>query len=265
MQNTHIVAIANRKGGVGKTTVAFNLARALALRGKKVLAIDCDEQGSLSLCMLGETKALTSKTEQLFRTKGGKVVLQKADENLGLWLFGTVPNDGALTLASELPDAPNTFKRNVQRLAATGKFDFIIIDTNPFISESTLAVLATATELLVPLESVKMVLSGAHALVMELAKLRKENRSRARWLGFVVNRFTQTSFQRDCLNWLRRTLKGNELFETMLSQLTAFQVAAAKGLSVIEYEPDGEAAHQVTVFVNEFLRRLGPSQAQAKP
>lgn len=258
MSGTHILAIANRKGGVGKTTVAFNIARGLALRGKKVLMIDCDEQGSLTLCALGDVTGLTSMAEQLFRPDLGEIRVQRVDKKLKLWIFGTIPNNDSLTLASLMPDGPNTFKRNVQGIAATGRYDFIIIDTNPFISEATRAVLASVTELLIPLESVKMVLSGAHALVMELARLRKENRSKARWLGFMINRFMQTTDQRDCLNWLRNKLKDNELFDAKLSQLAAFQGATTRGLSVIEYEPAGEAAHQMTVFLNELLRRINP-------
>lgn len=254
---THIVAVANRKGGVGKTTVAFNLARALALRGKRVLAIDCDEQGSLTLSMLGTTKNIQCKTEQLFAVNPGKLSPQQMDENLSLWFIGTIPNEGSLTLASEAADAPNLFRKNVQRLATAAKLDFIILDTNPFISECTQAVLATATDLLIPVESVKMVISGAYDLVKELAKLRREKQSNARWLGFIVNKFQRNSFQRDCLRWIHRNFNGEEVFASKLHLLTAFQVSQSMGLSVVEYEEDGEAAHQVTVFVNEFLKRLG--------
>lgn len=253
MTKTHIVAIANKKGGVGKTVVAFNLARALALRGKKVLAIDCDEQGSLTLSFLGGRPELKCKTEQLFEGDT-KLTLQNVANNL--WLFGTMPDDGGMTLASGKPGALAAFKDTVRQIAATGRFDYIIIDTNPFISNVTIAVLATATHLLIPLESVELAISGAYSLVKELQRLRKEGNSEARWLGFMVNKFMQTTYQRACLNFLRKTFRREDVFESTLSHLTAFQAAASQRVSVLEYEPDGEAAHQLTVFVNEFLSRI---------
>lgn len=262
MAKTHIVAIANKKGGVGKTVVAFNLARALALRGKKVLAIDCDEQGSLTLSFLGGKPELKCKTEQLFEGDS-KLTLQNVGSNL--WLFGTMPDDGSMTLASAKPGALTSFKDTVRQIAATGKFDYIIIDTNPFISNVTIAVLATATQLLVPLEAVELAISGAYSLVQELLRLRKEGNSEARWLGFVVNKLMQTSYQRAYLNFLRKTFKRGDVFESTLSHLTAFQVAGSRRESVLEYEPEGEAAHQLTVFVNEFLSRIQTSDGQKTP
>lgn len=258
MVKTHIVAIANQKGGVGKTVVAFNLARALALKGKKVLAIDCDSQGSLTLNFLGTKQKISSTTQQLF--EGGKsLALQSVGSNL--WLFGTSGNDGSLTLASEKPGALTTFKDTVRRIAATGKLDYIIIDTNPYISNVTLAVLATATLLLVPLEAAELAISGAYCLVQELMRLRKEGNSEARWLGFVVNKYMQTSYQRAYLNYLRQKFHRGDVFESTLSHLTAFQVAGSQRLGVIEYEPEGEAAHQVTVFLKEFLARVKATES----
>lgn len=260
MKKTHIVAIANKKGGVGKTVVAFNLARALALRGKKVLAIDCDEQGSLTLSFLGGKPTLDLKTEQLFQGDM-KYRLQSLDENGNIYLFGTMPDDGGMTLAAEQPGALTTFKKTVRTIAATGRFDYIIIDTNPFISNITIGVLATATCLLVPLEAVELAVSGAYSLVKELLRLRKEGNSEAYWLGFVINKYMPTIYQRRYLNFLRKNFPSGEVFESTLSHLTAFQVAGSERVSVLEYEPEGEAAHQFTVFVNEFLDRIRQKDA----
>jgi len=261
MSKTHIVAIANQKGGVGKTTVAFNLARALALKGKKVLAIDCDIQGSLTINFLGMGSEITARTEQLFGG-GGEVQLKEVAKNL--YLFGTRPNDTSLTLTSQKPGALSMFKKTVQHIAATGKFDFIVLDTDPHISDITTAVLATATLLLIPVEAVELAMAGASCLVHELLRLREEQNSEARWLGFVVNKLMPTNYQRQNLLDLRKKFERGHVFGATLSHLTAFQVAASSRQGVIEYEPDGDAAHQMNVFVNEFLARVQATERKGK-
>lgn len=250
---THILAIANQKGGVGKTAIAFNLARTLARSKKRILCIDNDTQGNLTLGLLGKKPEIKSPAEQLFKDGVTNLSIQEVDRNL--WLFGTHPNDQGLALASMEQGGPTNFKKIVQSIAAKGTFDFIIIDTNPYVSNLTIASLAAASLVLIPMEASGNALAGVTCLLQELKKLKQEGHSTAKWLGFIVNKLRNTNYQQDYFKLLKDRFPA-DVFKTALSSLTAFEESPERRVGVIEYEPEGNAAHQMKLFVKEFLARV---------
>lgn len=253
MSACHIVAVANQKGGVGKTVMAFNLAHGLARKGKRVLAIDNDPQGNLTLGFIGNKGEIRSTTDQLYR--GDVKEIQGVGTGSHLWLYGVSSDGQALEAAAEASDGPSNFQSVLEKLGKSGHFDYIIIDTNPYFSNLTIAAFVAATVVFIPLEASENALKGASRLLKELSKLKREGYSNARWLGFAVNKLRPTSYQRMCVHSLRKAFP-EDVFETTLSQLTAFEESPGKQKSVWEYDPEGQAAFQMEVLVQEFLKRI---------
>ena len=251
MAACHIVAVANQKGGVGKTVLAFNLAHGLAKKGNRVLCIDNDPQGNLTLSFIGNKGEILSTTDQLYQAEVKEI--QTVSNNV--WLYGVSSDGQALEAAAEATGGPNNFQTVVGKLGESGHFDYIIIDTNPYFSNLTIAAFVAATVVFIPLEASENALKGASRLLKELSRLKKEGYSNARWLGFAVNKLRPTSYQRSCVLALRKAFP-EDVFETTLSQLTAFEESPARQKSVWDYEPDGQAAFQMELLIQEFLKRI---------
>lgn len=256
--SAQIICIANQKGGVGKTTVTFNLAHGLARKGKRVLCIDNDPQGSLTLCTLPKGQELTAKTESLYIGKAKS--FQQAAPNL--WLLGVVPNDPILESTAMRPDGPRNFQSILVQLAESDKLDFVIIDTNPHISNLTIAALASSHHLLIPIEASKFAVAGAEVLLRELVQLIQSGHSVAKLLGFLICKMKNTDYQRLYRKHLLE-MYPKHIFENYLSSLTNFEESPAMKMSIFDYEPDGKAAWQMQVVVEEFLRRINAKKESA--
>lgn len=250
-RETKILCIANQKGGVGKTTVAFNLAHELARKGFKVLAIDNDPQGNLTLFAMPEGQEVTHKTDRLY--VGHIEDFEHVAANL--WLLAVLPNDPLLELAAKKVDGPAKFQSVMQQLAETGNFDFIVIDTNPYISNITTAALAASDHVIIPIEADMLSRAGAAVLLNELTELFKTRQTRATFLGYVLNKIRLTNYQEQYAALIREEWP-DFVFASTLSYLSAFQESPAYHLPVTAYAHRSDAAKQVRALVREILKKL---------
>lgn len=263
-EKTRIICIANQKGGVGKTTVCMNLAHGLAKKGMRVLAIDNDPQGSLTLCMLPRNEPLTAKTEALYI--GQVNTFQVVAQNV--WLLGVVPNDPVLESAALQKVGPRNFQSVLMQLAESKTFDYILIDTNPTVSNLTIAALASSHHVLVPTQATKFAVAGLEVLFGELAALIESQHTAARFLGFLVCKRKNTAYQREWHNYIKEKYP-KYVFKSYLSELTAFEESTSDRLSIFDYVPDGDtgsqakASVQMKAAVDEVVKRIESLKTEA--
>lgn len=246
-----VIVLANQKGGVGKTTLCFNLVHGLARLGKKVLAIDNDPQGSLTTCFLDTSKTPQSLTMSIYQGSGA--TFQQVADNL--YLSGVILNDPGLELAAESANGTTMFKAAIEQLKSKNYFDYILIDTNPYISDLTIAAFMVADKYIIPVQAAKLSFVGAVTLVKEMNRLIREKLAHGAFMGFAINQLAYTASQRAYTLLLEKKF-SRLVFESRLHRRTAFEESPSRQKSIFDYEPDGEAANEMRLFVNEFLAKM---------
>jgi len=246
---TKITAIVNQKGGVGKTTLAYNLGHGLARRGLKVLLVDNDPQGNLTAACLPREARVTALTADLFQGKAGKA--QGVAENL--WLFGATQDLEDYTYSEEGPPA---YARVMGAIRTRGIFDHILIDSNPTVSNILFAVLMASTHFLVPITPSKFAIEGLKRLFAKVRELRSTGASRVQPLGFVVNLAAHTSYHKENLDALTKA-HTQLVFRARLRKLTAFEESPALNKPVYDHAPGSPAAEGMEAVVAEFIERIG--------
>lgn len=245
------VAVANQKGGVGKTTLAMNIATGLSLRGHKTLAIDNDPQGNLTAYLLDDHRsALTSHVIQLY--DGIRAFPQKIAKNL--YLFGsdkqlsTVPERGF--------DAVYGLKEGLEHLEKD--FEFIVIDCLPGLENLLLASLTAADKVLIPLEPAPFPVLGLSDLIDTIDKTKKRLNPTLDIMGIVFNKVDGHSIvmEKQIIDALKDSY-GNLLFDTKI--IKRIKVAESTGVhtSIFSYDKGGFSSKNFRALIKEFIVRSG--------
>lgn len=248
----NIISLFNRKGGVGKSTLALNLAVGLSRQGHTVLAIDNDGQGNSSavLCPKGATHDEFSSAADLYSSPS--ISVRAVSPTLYV-----LPGGPELEDVQHEPNAASRFAKNVRALS--GNFDFVIIDNNPHISNLTCGAILAATHWLVPIQAERWSVDGLASLNALMRDLRYQFPDLMRdgtFLGFVITMFSKNiTGQRQIRNHLRKH-QPDLLFETTLSRRTAYSDATNKGMSIFDYAPGGPEASEVSALIAEIKNKI---------
>jgi len=252
---TCVLAIANQKGGVGKTTTAINLAAALALRKKRTLLIDLDPQANASIAFYSADE-LQLTTYDIFAdhpAEMAKVIRPTKDPSLFM-----APGRLALArleqqLAGQF-DAPYKLK---DALAPVLKeYDYIVLDTPPALGILTVNALVASTHLLVPIQAAYFAIEGTDDLLETYARIRSRPNPDLKVLGVVITLYDKrTNISRDTHEQIRATF-GNALFKTRISKNVRLEESPAYKETVFTYAPKSSGAEEYKKLAQEVLQRV---------
>ena len=248
-----IIAIANQKGGVGKTTTAINLSACMASKGKKVLVIDVDPQGNTTSGFgLNKNELEHSVYELMLGEDSAKQCITpiKDIENLKL-----IPANVDLA-GAEIDLVDETNKNFILRDAVDyikDDFDYIIIDCPPSLSMLTINALTTADSVLIPIQCEYYALEGIAQLenTINLIHDRLNNRLHIKGVVFTMDD-GRTNLSNDVVDTVKQNLKA-KVYETIIPRNVRLAEAPSHGLPINLYDPKSAGAENYMKLADEVL------------
>lgn len=247
------IVVAQQKGGVAKTTSSANIAAELARRGRRVLAVDCDPQGSLTLALGGDPAEVEATIGDAMLT-GAAVPIQATQvENLALVPATRFLAEAEVQLVSKLGR-----ERYLSRVLATvaDRYDFALIDTPPSLGLLTINALTAAEYLFVPVTPALLGAAGLRDLLQTVDEIREGLNPSLKLAGvFLTFADTRSLAGRRAEGELREDL-GELVLTTTISRRIAHEYAAQAGLPAVVWEPNGPAAAEYRALTEEVLNRV---------
>ncbi len=249
-----ILAIANQKGGVGKTTTAINLAAALAMRGNRTLLIDLDPQGNSSMSYLDIRSAEKSMYDVFVDTTVHLSDVVRTTITPQLWI---APARIALAklesrMTGEL-DAPFRLKDELKLVADT--YSSIVIDCPPALGLLTVNALVAATHLLIPIQSSYFALEGTDDLLETIEKVRQRPNPELEILGVVITMHDKrTALAKDIQEQIRKVF-GDKVFRTVISKSVRLEESPAYRESIFTFAPESSGAAEYYSLCEEVMDR----------
>jgi len=249
-----IIAIANQKGGVGKTTTAINLAAGLSLKGYKTLLVDLDSQANAT-SGLGYSRVYPSIYDVL--VKGNPVHL--AIRKTTMKKMGILPSELSLVGAEvELITEQNRESRLKKVLLPIKKnFDFIFIDSPPSLGILTLNGLVAADSVIIPIQSEFYALEGLSKLLNTIRLVQRSLNSRLSIEGVLITMYDfRLNLSKQVIEEVRKYF-GDKVYNTIIPRNVKLAEAPSFGKPIMLYDPNSKGAVEYMNLTEEVLKRNG--------
>jgi chromosome partitioning protein len=255
-----IIAVANQKGGVGKTTTTINLATALAAVGRTVLVVDSDPQGNASTGFGVDRRSRNASTYEVLL---GQIAAEQALRPTAIPGLDVMPSTPALSGAEiELVDLERRSHRLGDALATLPPHDIILIDCPPSLGLLTVNALAAADAVLVPLQCEFFALEGLSQLIGTIERVRSGLNTRLQLLGIVLTMVDRRNRLTEHVSDDVRAVMGDKVFTTTIPRNVRLSEAPSHGLPALLYDSRCAGSEAYVALAREFLARIHPAPAE---
>ncbi len=244
-----MIAFANQKGGVAKTTSTLNLAAALSEEGHRVLCVDMDPQGNLTMSQgLNPDSIERSMFDVLVHRLPIEHVIQNTEIDLAV---SSIDLAGAELALSSMIGRERALEKAL--MAVKSEYDYILIDTPPSLGLLTINALVAADHVIVPVQCEYLSLRGLVQLENTLEMIRENLNPNVEIMGILPTMFDRrTLHAREAVEILEENF-GDLVFNTKIKKTIRYAEAPVKGTSVLKYDPSGNAAKAYRDLAKEVL------------
>ena len=250
-----VVAIANQKGGVGKTSTAVNLSAALAARGKKVLLIDVDSQANATSAL----GIYVGSEDSLYQTLIGNrnlsdLIISANRRNLSI-VPAHMDLSGVEVELTQTGSHTTCMREALEELREAQRFDYVFLDTPPSLGVLMTASLCACDEVLTPMQCEFLSLEGLSKILYVIDQVRESGiNPNVIHEGVIMTMYNNTNLANQVVAQVQENLP-DKLYATVIPRSVRVAEAPSFGRTVMEHDPEGTASLAYKNAAKEFLRR----------